>query len=234
MAGWAKVVAVFTTFCFLGVSPTVVSAPKSDPLEPINRVTFQVNQVADQLVIKPLARGYHAVTPDLVETGVNNFFSNIGDVVSLLNNGLQLKLDATLTDFARIAFNSTFGLAGLIDVATPMGLVSTEEDFGQTLGYWGVPSGPYLVLPLFGSSSFRDGIGRFADSNTDLWRQVDHIPTRNSGYGLRLLDNRVSLFPAEKLITGDAYSFVRDAYLQRREFAVKDGRMDLEFDQSDF
>ncbi len=213
----------------------VVAETKSDPWEGYNRTMYDFNKSADRYLIKPLAQGYQAVTPDLVEQGVHNFFSNLGDLTSLVNSILQLKPDSALQDFARITFNSTFGLAGVIDVSTPMGLPSSGEDFGQTLGYWGVSSGPYLVLPLFGPSSVRDAVGRVPDTYTDVWPvEVGHIPTRNSGYGLRLLDTRVSLFSAERLISGDEYSFVRDAYLQQRAFMVKDGQMDLKFNQDDF
>jgi len=219
----------------LSLAAPVVAETKSDPWEGYNRTMYDFNKSADRYLIKPLAQGYQAVTPDLVEQGVHNFFSNLGDITSLVNSILQLKPDSALQDFARITFNSTFGLAGLIDVSTPMGLPSSGEDFGQTLGYWGVSSGPYLVLPLFGPSSVRDAVGRVPDTYTDVWpAEVGHIPTRNSGYGLRLLDTRVSLFSAERLISGDEYSFVRDAYLQQRAFMVKDGQMDLKFNQDDF
>lgn len=208
---------------------------ESDPWEGVNRSIYQFNKKVDSAFVKPLAQGYHAVTPDLVETGIHNFFSNLGDVTSLANNLLQLKLDASLTDFSRIIFNSTLGLAGLIDVATPMGLKSTDEDFGQTLGYWGVTSGPYVVLPLLGPSSVRDGLAKIPDSQINPWAdEAGHIPTRNTGYGVNLLDKRVGLFSAEKLISGDEYGFVRDAYLQQREFEVKDGQMDSQFNQEDF
>ena len=202
----------------LSLAAPVVAETKSDPWEGYNRTMYDFNKSADRYLIKPLAQGYQAVTPDLVEQGVHNFFSNLGDITSLVNS-----------------INSTFGLAGVIDVSTPMGLPSSGEDFGQTLGYWGVSSGPYLVLPLFGPSSVRDAVGRVPDTYTDVWPvEVGHIPTRNSGYGLRLLDTRVSLFSAERLISGDEYSFVRDAYLQQRAFMVKDGQMDLKFNQDDF
>lgn len=206
-----------------------------DPWQGFNRPVYEFNKRADQYVLKPLAQGYQAVTPDLVEAGVHNFFSNLGDVTSLLNSLLQLKGEAAAKEFARIVFNSTFGLAGIIDVATPMGLPSADEDFGQTLGYWGVPSGPYVVLPFFGPSSVRDAVGRVPDTYSDVWKiEVGHIPSRNVGYGVRVLDQRVSLFALEPLITGDEYSFVRDAYLQQRNFAVKDGHMDAKFNKNDF
>jgi phospholipid-binding lipoprotein MlaA len=208
---------------------------KADPWEGVNRTVYGFNKSVDRMLIKPLAQGYQAVTPDIIETGFHNFFSNLGDVTSLANNLLQFKVEDSVTDFSRIVFNTTFGLVGLIDVATPMGLKSTDEDFGQTLGYWGMRSGPYIVLPFLGPSSVRDGLGRIPDSYTNVWAsEVDHIPSRNVGYGIDVLDTRVGFFSTEKLIAGDEYSFVRDAYLQQRKFVVKDGKMDSKFNQEDF
>jgi phospholipid-binding lipoprotein MlaA len=216
-------------------SSAAVSEVESDPWEGVNRITYGFNKGVDLVVLRPLAKGYEFVTPDPVEKGVHNFFSNLSDVGSLVNNLLQLKGDASAHDFSRIMLNTTFGLGGILDVATPMGSPKSGEDFGQTLGYWGVGSGPYLVLPFLGPSSVRDGFAKIPDSYTNVWGQaVDHVPTRNTGYGLEVLDARVGLFPLEKLISGDEYSFVRDAYLQRREFSVRDGRMDTGFDASDF
>ncbi|BBB29086.1 VacJ family lipoprotein [Neptunomonas japonica] len=230
-AGFGCGVALMFSFYTSGA----IAAVESDPWEGVNRTVYKINKTADRALLKPLAQGYHAVTPDIVETGVHNFFSNLGDVTSLANNILQLKLEGSVKDFSRIVFNSTFGIAGLIDVATPMGIQSSDEDFGQTLGYWGVKPGPYVVLPLFGPSSVRDGLGRIPDAATNVWaNEVEHIPTRNTGFGVNLLDTRVGLFSAEKLITGDEYSFVRDAYLQQRDYAVKDGQMDGQFNQDDF
>jgi phospholipid-binding lipoprotein MlaA len=230
-AGFGCGVALILTFYSSGA----ISAVDSDPWEGVNRTVYGMNKTADRIFLKPLAQGYHAVTPDIAETGIHNFFSNLGDVTSLANNIFQLKPEGSVNDFSRVIFNSTLGIAGLIDVATPMGIQSSDEDFGQTLGYWGVESGPYLVLPLFGPSSVRDGLGRIPDAATNIWgKEVKHIPTRNTGYGVDLLDTRVGLFSAEKLITGDEYSFVRDAYLQQRDYAIKDGEMDSQFNQEDF
>ena len=230
-AGFGCGVALIFTFYTSGA----IAAVESDPWEEVNRVVYGMNKTADRAFLKPLAQSYHTVTPDIVETGIHNFFSNLGDVTSLVNNIFQLKPEGSVNDFSRVIFNSTLGIAGLIDVAAPMGIHSSDEDFGQTLGYWGVESGPYLVLPLFGPSSVRDGLGRIPDATTNVWSHaVGHIPTRNTGYGVNLLDTRVGLFPAEKLITGDEYSFVRDAYLQQRDYAIKDGKMDGQFNQDDF
>jgi phospholipid-binding lipoprotein MlaA len=206
----------------------------SDPWEGVNRITYGFNKGVDLAVLRPLAKGYEFVTPDPIEKGVHNFFSNLADVGSLANNLLQLKGDASAHDFARIMLNTTFGLGGIFDVATPMGSPKSGEDFGQTLGYWGISSGSYIVLPLLGPSSVRDGIAKIPDSYTNVWGEVDHVPTRNVGYVVNVLDTRVGLFPLEKMISGDEYSFVRDAYLQQREFVVRDGRMDTEFNANDF
>ncbi|MBR9884801.1 MAG: VacJ family lipoprotein [Oceanospirillales bacterium] len=207
---------------------------EKDPWEGFNRAMFGFNEQVDRFAMKPLAQGYHYVMPDIAERGVSNFFSNLGDIRSAVNNLLQGKIDAALTSVTRVVFNSTFGLAGFIDIATPIGLEEKREDFGQTLGVWGAGSGPYLVLPLFGPSSVRDGVGLVPDMTLDPVGQVDHVPTRNSLYGLRLIDARVELLKAEQIISGDKYSFVRDAYLQRREYLVNDGEVQVRYDDNDF
>lgn len=206
----------------------------ADPWQGFNRAMFTFNEQIDRYAVKPLAQGYRFVMPDLAEEGVNNFFSNLGDVRSTVNNLLQGKIDNALTSAVRVVFNSTFGLAGLIDVSTPMGLEQKPEDFGQTLGYWGMSSGPYLVLPFLGPSTVRDGIGLVPDMPLDPIGQVDHVPTRNSLYGLRLINARAQLLKAEQIISGDKYIFMRDAYLQRREYLVNDGEVEVRYDDSDF
>ncbi|NQZ32821.1 MAG: VacJ family lipoprotein [Oceanospirillaceae bacterium] len=202
-----------------------------DPLEPLNRKVHNFNMAFDALVFKPLAYGYKAATPDFVEAGVGNFFSNIGDVGVLINNLLQLKFDDAAVDFARITFNTTIGLGGLIDVSSVMGLEKHHEDFGQTLGVWGVPAGPYLVLPFFGPGSARDSSASFVP--LDAWMTVTPPKTRNIGYMTRLVDNRAKLFKFESLISGDNYIFIRDAYLGARQQAVTDG-IDEVFNEDDF
>lgn len=206
----------------------------NDPWQGFNRAVFSFNEGVDKYALKPLAQGYHYVMPDIAEAGVNNFFENIADVRTLVNNLLQGKVRDAMLDLSRVTFNSTFGLAGLIDVATPMGIEKHNEDFGQTLGYWGLGSGPYLVLPLLGPSSVRDGVGLVPDMMMDPVGQVDDIPTRNSLYGLRMINARVQLLRAEEIISGDKYLFVRDAYLQRRQYMVNDGKVTVHYDDSDF
>jgi len=226
---------VCTVMALLLAAPVgAETSTRNDPLEGFNRAMFGFNEQVDRFALKPMAQGYHYVMPDMAERGVSNFFGNLGDIRSAVNNLLQGKVDDALTSVSRVVFNSTFGLAGFIDVATPMGIEEKREDFGQTLGSWGVGSGPYLVLPLFGPSSVRDGIGLVPDMAIDPVGEVDHVPTRNSLYGLRMIDTRVALLKAEQIISGDKYIFVRDAYLQRREYLINDGEVQVNYDESDF
>lgn len=201
------------------------AATESDPWEGFNRSVFAFNETLDEYVLLPVTRAYRAVTPDPLEKGVHNFFSNLGDVSSLVNNLFQLKFHDAAKDSARLVANSSFGLFGLIDVATPLGLPRQGEDFGQTLGYWGVGTGPYLVLPVLGPSNVRDGVARIPDQRLD---PVDYVEDDTSRWGLIILrgiDQRSQLIRSERLISGDRYVFIRDAYLQRREFQVRDGEM---------
>jgi len=198
---------------------------EKDPLESFNRAMFTFNETVDGVIMKPLAIGYNAL-PDPVNKGVTNFFGNIGDVVILLNDILQLKLTHAASDAGRIAFNSTVGLLGFIDVATPMGFKKRDEDFGQTLGYWGVGSGPYLVLPIIGPSSIRDTVGRVADYHIDPITYVRPTSTRGALMFVEAVDTRADLLSASKVFEEaalDQYLFVRDAYLQRRRSQVYDG-----------
>jgi len=213
-------------------SVTVKAAEVNDPLESINRPIYSFNTMLDRTLLKPTAQAYQKIVPDIVQTGVGNFFGNIKDVSTLVNNVLQFKLKDASTDLARVSFNTTIGLGGLLDVASGMGLQKNSEDFGQTLGAWGVPSGPYLVLPLFGPGSFRDSPASFVPLNA--WGYVEHVPTRNVGYGTKLVNDRVQLFEYETIVTGDDYIFVRDAYIGLREQAVNDGVVDETFRESDF
>ncbi|MGH8663254.1 MAG: MlaA family lipoprotein, partial [Burkholderiales bacterium] len=198
-----------------------------DPLEQFNRGVYSFNDTLDNVVLKPVATGYRTVTPQFVRTGVRNFFSNLDDVTVVINGVLQFKIPQALSDTGRFILNSTVGLLGFIDVATHLGLEKHNEDFGQTLGYWGVGSGPYLVLPFLGPSSFRDGVGRFVDAfYTDVVWYIDHIRTRNILVGTRVVSNREALLDSEKILEAaalDRYSFIRDAYLQRRRNLVYDG-----------
>lgn len=199
-----------------------------DPLEPLNRVIHDFNETVDRLAMKPIAQGYRAVTPSFVRTGVRNFFSNLEDVTVMANNLLQFKIEQGTGDFMRLAVNSTFGLLGLLDVASEMGLRKHNEDFGQTLGRWGIGTGPYVVLPFFGPSNFRDTAGMFVDKNyTDPVRHIDDIGVRNRSAVLRVVSRRTDLLDAKAAVDMaalDGYEFTRDFYLERRRALVHDGR----------
>ncbi|WP_399311072.1 VacJ family lipoprotein [Undibacterium oligocarboniphilum] len=190
-----------------------------DPLEGFNRVMFSFNDTLDQAVLKPVAQVYRNITPGFAQTGIGNFFSNIGDVWNAVNNLLQGKVADGTSDVMRFAVNSTFGLGGLLDIGTPAGLPKHAEDFGQTLGRWGVRSGPYLVLPILGPSTLRDALATPVDLKGDLWSYKQPIYIRNTGTVVRLVDKRASVLDAGSLIEEaalDKYVFFRDAYLQRR------------------
>jgi phospholipid-binding lipoprotein MlaA len=205
-----------------------VNAPKADPLEGLNRATFKVNETVDDYVLKPVAKGYQAVTPSFVRSGVSNAFSNVGDVGTSVNNLLQGKPGNAVSDVGRFLVNSTLGVLGLFDVATGMGLEKHEEDFGQTLGSWGVESGPFLVLPLLGPSTLRDTFAKPIDSYTSYSRYIGHVPTRYSVQALGLINFRAELLNTTSTLDEaslDKYQFIRDAYLQRRLSQVHDGKV---------
>jgi len=213
----------------LNTGCTTLDGPANpdDPFESFNRSMYSFNETLDEYAMKPIAQGYQAVTPDAVDSGITNFFSNLGDVLVLINELLQLKIEDAIATSARIVFNSTFGLFGLIDVATDFGLPKHEEDFGQTLGYWGVDSGPYLVLPFFGPSSIRDGIGLAADF-TELDLVYDDMSAKDtySLLALKYVDKRADLLKAKDIVdetAPDPYAFIRDAWVQRRLNQVYDG-----------
>jgi phospholipid-binding lipoprotein MlaA len=198
-----------------------------DPLEPLNRGVFAFNDTVDKYALKPVATVYKKVLPSFVQTGVHNFFGNLSDVWSGLNNFAQGKGQAGMQDVTRFAMNSTFGLVGVLDIATQAGLPKHNEDLGQTLGYWGVPSGPYLVLPILGSSTLRDTAALPGDWYGDLWTHKRPSNVRNIGTVVKAVDLRATYLDASDLVEGaalDRYEFIRDGYLQRREGQVNDGR----------
>lgn len=212
------------------------NANPSDPMEPLNRAVFNFNDGVDSAILKPVATAYDEVIPSPVKIGVRNFFGNIADVLSVVNNLLQFKLKESLETFMRVSVNSTFGFAGVLDIGTEMGLAKNRQDFGQTLGVWGFDTGPYVVLPLFGPSSVRDTIGRVVDGSADLVNNSRNVPTRNSLATLRVVDKRAEVLGATNILDQaalDKYSFTRDLYLQRRansvdkDNAVKEERFDL-------
>lgn len=203
------------------------SGNPKDPIEGYNRAMFSFNETVDKAVIKPVAQGYNYVTPQPVQTGVSNFFGNLADIWTSVNNLLQGKPGDALSDAGRVLINSTVGILGLFDVATPMGLEKHEEDFGQTLGRWGVGDGAYVVLPILGPRTVRDTVGLAADIYTDPVRDADaHRGYRNTAIALRAIDTRADLLKAEDALEAaalDKYAYVRDAYLQHRRSAIYDG-----------
>ena len=212
------------------------NANPADPLEPFNRGVFGFNESVDRALLKPVATAYRDITPSPVRTGVSNFFGNIGDVWSLVNNVLQAKPKESLETLFRISFNTIFGFAGVFDIATEMRLEKSSENFGQTLGYWGVGPGAYVVLPFFGPSTVRDGLGRVVDARADLVTHIKKVPVRNSAIVLRVVDTRSGFLNAGEVIDKaalDKYTFTRDAYLQSakshfgREAAEVEERFDL-------
>lgn len=197
-----------------------------DPFEGFNRSMFEFNDAADKVALKPVATAYQTVTPSFMQTGVGNFFGNISDVWTGVNNLLQGKIEAAALDVVRVTANTTLGVLGLFDVASDAGVPKHEEDFGQTLGSWGVPSGPYVVLPFFGPSTMRDTAALPADIYGNLWTYKTPVHVRNAGTALRLVDRRAALLDASNLLEDaalDRYQFVRDAYLQRRLSRIYDG-----------
>lgn len=205
-----------------------------DPWESFNRKIYAFNDVADRYFLKPIAKGYQWVAPQFIEDGVHHMFNNLGEVGNILNSLLQAKFKNTAIDTGRLLVNSTVGLLGFFDVASKMGLDRHEEDFGQTLGYWGLKSGPYIVVPLLGPRTIRDGFGSVADVYTNPVSYVDHVPTRNQITAMDVIDTRAQLLQSEELISGDRYIFIRDAYLQRREYLVKDGVIEDSFGDDEY
>lgn len=202
------------------------NANPRDPLEPFNRGVYQLNDAVDRAVLKPVATAYRDVLPSPVRTGVNNFFSNLQDAWSAVNSALQLKGEAAGNNLVRFGVNTFLGLGGVLDIASEMRIERHTEDFGQTLGHWGVGAGPYLVLPLLGPSTVRDTAALPVDAQGNLVSGVNDVATRNSVTALNLLDRRSRLLDATKLLDQvalDPYTFTRDAHLQRRRNSVYDG-----------
>ena len=208
--------------------PAGVAPSPNDPWESFNRSIFDFNEGLDAYVLKPVVAGYRFVLPEFVREGIYNFFSNYNDIYTALNNLLQGNPSYAFNDLMRVVVNTTFGLGGFIDMATPGGLEKHKEDWGQTFGVWGIPSGPYVVLPFFGPSSVRDAFGTTADLETDyLFKYIPNVGLRNSITGLRVINARNTYYEAGDLLDGaaiDKYSFMRDAYIQRRQYQIDEGR----------
>ncbi|MDI1310043.1 MAG: VacJ family lipoprotein [Methylotenera sp.] len=212
-----------------------------DPLEGLNRGVYKFNDVTDRAIIKPVAIAYKTITPSPIRTGFNNFFTNLGSLTTVLNDILQLKLADAFTDAGRFVINSTFGIAGFIDVAGKDNIRYHKEDFGQTLGFWGVGNGPYLVLPLLGPSSFRDTTGLVFDIVTSdpitYPHNIGQVRLSNQLRAAQFLDKRTELLTASDLVDEaslDPYAFTRDAYLQKRASLVQDGQASEELNKDDY
>jgi phospholipid-binding lipoprotein MlaA len=210
----------------VGCATTGEGDPR-DPFEPWNRGVYRFNEKVDEKIARPVATAYRKIIPDEIRSRVRNFFANLADPFIGVNNFLQGKFEEGVGDWARFAFNSTIGLFGIHDVATDMGLEKHNEDFGQTFGRWGVGPGPYLVLPILGSSTLRDGVGTGLDLYTDPITEVRPYHLQYGLVGLRLTQTRADLLDASRILDEaalDKYTFQRDAYLQRRRSLIYDGR----------
>lgn len=212
----------------LWLSPTV-QAQTLDPWIETNQRIFGFNDFFDRILVRPIATTYTTFVPRFARQGIGNFFSNINDINVFVNDVLQLKFDDALSDSGRFIVNSTVGIGGLLDVASDLGLQKNEEDFGQTLGYWGVSSGPYVVLPVFGSSNVRDSFGLVLDTLFNPIQYQDDSSLRASLLLVQEIDTRASLLALDELVGGDRYLFFREAYAQRREYLLNDGVVEDEF-----
>lgn len=221
---WAGLLLV--SLLALGGCASGPHANPKDPFEPFNRGVFQFNDAVDAAVLKPVATAYRDVLPAPVRQGVSNFFANLQDAWSAVNNALQFKAEPAANSLLRFGFNTFIGLGGLLDVASELKIDRHTKDFGHTLGYWGVAPGPYLVLPLLGPSTVRDAAALPVDAKGNLVSGIEHIPTRNSVTGLRLVDTRAALLGASAMLETvalDKYTFTRDVHLQRRRSSIYDG-----------
>ena len=236
-----KTIILATCVLTLGTLSGCATQSNKDPLEGLNRGVYKFNDVADKAIIKPVATAYKTITPSPIRTGFNNFFNNLSSFTTVVNDLLQLKLANAFTDAGRFVINSTFGLAGFIDVAGMDKIQSRKEDFGQTLGYWGVGNGAYLVLPLLGPSSLRDATGLAVDTFTtdpiQYPRNIGQIRLSNQLRAAQFLDKRTGLLTATDLVDEaslDPYAFTRDAYLQKRASLVQDGLVPKELIKDEY
>ena len=214
---------------WVAFSVPALAESEADPWEGFNRAMFSFNETLDKYLLKPVAQGYVYVTPNVVQAGVSNFFSNVGEVSTVINDLLQGKFKQAGLDSTRFLVNTTVGMVGFVDVGSRIGLERHDEDFGQSLGYWGMDSGPYLMLPFLGPSTVRDAAGMVPDFFISPLDNIEDDGVRYSVRALQIVDLRAGLLEAEKLVAGDRYSFFREAYLQRRAFLVRDGAMEDDF-----
>lgn len=213
-------VAAFSTFA---------EEETEDSLESFNRKIYAFNEFADSKVLKPVAKGYRKVTPGFVRRGIGNVFSNLDDVNNSLNNVFQGKFVDGASDFSRLLVNTTIGVGGIFDPASSIGLKKHQEDWGQTFAVWGMPAGPYVVLPFLGPATLRHAALRPVDAIADPLAYLHPVDHRNWLYALRIIDDREGLLDAEKVMFGERYVFLREAYLQRREYLINDGAVDDPF-----
>lgn len=223
----ALLLAVLCIACLSGCATTATAKrDPRDPFERVNRGTYAFNSAVDRAVLRPTARVYHKITPDPVETGVSNFFDNLEGPLNIVSNLLQGKFKASLSDTGRLLLNTTLGLGGLFDPASDAGLEKHDEDFGQTFGRWGMGPGPYLMIPFLGPSTVRDGIGRVPDALSNPMRYIEEDKVRYGLVGLSVIDMRTRLLSVDDALNQayDPYAFLRNAYLQRRQYLVSDGK----------
>ncbi len=208
------------------VAGCAAAPSRDDPFEPMNRASYRVHEVVDGYVVKPVAQAYVDYTPKLVQRGVRNFFGNIDDFFSFINDVLQNKPDKAGNDLGRVITNTGFGLLGIIDIASEAGIPKGNEDFGQTFGYWGIPQGPYLFIPVLGPTTVRDGTGWIIRAYATPIGYIPDVSTRNILWGIGFIDARAAALQSESLLDQaslDRYTFIRRAYLQRRQYLVYDG-----------
>ena len=225
-AGWAGAARALAVVAAAALAGCAAAPSRDDPFEPMNRAMFEVHEVVDKTVMKPLIDVYTAVVPKLVRTGVSNFFNNIDDLFSGVNALLQGKPEKAGNDFGRVMLN-TFVMGGIFDIASDIGIERGGEDFGQTFGVWGFPQGPYLFVPVFGPTTFRDGTGVIVRIAVGPVGYIPDIPARNILYGIGAVDIRAQATDAigiAETAALDKYRFIRNAYLQRRQYLVYDGK----------
>lgn len=224
---WAPI--LFAAFLATGCASQPINTKRDarDPFERFNRASYAFNDALDRAILRPTAKGYKALAPQFVETGVSNFMDNLDVPMALVNNLLQGKFRPALHDTGRLLLNTTIGIGGLFDPASAAGLDKNDEDFGQTLGKWGMPSGPYVMLPFVGPSTVRDTFGAIPDEFTDPRHYVERDKIRFSILALNVIDTRSRQFALEETLASayDKYAFIRNAYLQRREYLVTDGEV---------
>lgn len=237
--------AVLMAFFFSGcASNNGAQQAVNDPFEPVNRVTYKINDWGDRFILRPIAKGYEWLIPTVIRTGINNFYDNLGYPMDIVNAFLQGKFGQAASDTGRFALNSTLGLGGFLDPATAIGLERHEEDFGQTMGVWGIPQGPYLMVPLFGPRTLRSGAGNLVDALYHPQVQMRNSSLRTKINIMYFIHLRSTLLGVDKEIQRafDPYAFVRDAYLQNRRYLLYDGNLpdedlfedDAEFDDEEF